>query len=120
MNIYSNALTTNGLIVRKQRNRHNAKENIINISKRGIIAILILCTLLGISGTSVYAATIVWETTVTTEEPTQELMPMIAKGCSSVPGSAYSMYSYIINGNDPRIYTYHLCVAYDPALYPRP
>lgn len=111
-------------------------ENIFKISKRGIIAILTLCMLLSISGTGLNVTAMAAETTATveetavateeittvvveestisteeptvaTEETTPELMPMMARGCSSVPQSAYSMYSYITNGYDPSIYTYH-------------
>ena len=79
-------------------------KNIINISKRGIIAILILCTILGVSGTSVYAATMVGETTVAienitieteetsiiaAEETTPELMPMMASRCGNNDYSDY-------------------------------
>ena len=82
-------------------------KNIFKNIKRGIVAILTLCILLGIVGTCVYATSMLEESTVVTEETTPELMPMMARGCSSVPQSAYSMYSYITNGYDPSIYTYH-------------
>ena len=82
-------------------------ENIFKISKRGIIAILTLCMLLSIAGTGLNVtaiaaatveetvvateeiATVIVEestistenTTVVTEESTQELVPMMARGC---------------------------------------
>jgi len=84
------------------------------------------------------------ETAVATKEPTQEFMPMMAKGCSSVPTN-YSLYypdgriyanvhfDHSHGGMQPHVhvYTWHQgpngcwnssrsCVAYDPALYPRP
>jgi len=58
-------------------------KNIINISKRGIIAILLLCTILGVAGIGVHATAMVEGTTAVTEETTQELMPMMASRCSS-------------------------------------
>ena len=96
-------------------------KNIINISKRGIIAILILCTILGVSGTSVYAATMVGETTVAienitieteetsivaaeetavvTEETTPELMPRMASRCGNkdYDGWKFSTTAYGLN-----------------------
>ncbi len=85
-------------------------KNMINISKRGITAILTLCILLGIAGTCLNVTAmvedtavateetavateetttvVVEETTISTEEPTvatgetvPELMPMMAKMC---------------------------------------
>ncbi len=96
-------------------------KSIIKTSKRGIIVILTLCILSGIIGTCVNVAAMAAETTATveettvttedttvvTEENTQELVPMMARGCNSVPQRAYSMYAYITGGNDPSIYTYH-------------
>ena len=58
-------------------------KNIFKNSKRGIAAILTLCILLGIAGTCVYAASIPEENTAHTEETTQELMPMMARGCEN-------------------------------------
>lgn len=60
--------------------------------------------------------TVTEETTVAAEEITQELMPEMARGCGTVPQSAYSMYSYITKGYDPSIYTYH---EYSNTSYPR-
>ena len=81
-------------------------KKIFNNSKRGMAVILTLCILIGIAGTCVHAA-VVDETTQVADEPTQELMPMMANGCSSVPQRAYDMYSYITSGNDPSIYRHH-------------
>ena len=36
-----------------------------------------------------------------------ELQPMSANGCGEAPQVAYSMYDYIMAGNDPSIYRYH-------------
>jgi len=68
-------------------------KNIFKIGKCGIAAILTLCILLGITGTSVYAASIAEETTVQ-EVNEQELEPMTAMRCISFP-------SY--PGNDPTV-----------------
>ncbi len=77
-------------------------ENIFKISKRGIIAILTFCILLGIAGTCVNVTAMAAETTATveetavatekptvaiedttvvTEESTQELVPRMATRC---------------------------------------
>ncbi len=56
-------------------------ENIFKISKRGIIAILTLCILLGIVGTCVTVTAMAEETTVAADETTQELVPMMASMC---------------------------------------
>lgn len=45
----------------------------------------------------------------------QELVPAMANACGSIPQRAYSMYSYIVSGNDPSIYTYH---EYENTSYP--
>jgi hypothetical protein len=100
-----NISTTNHKTERKTK-----MENIFKICKRGIIAILTLCILLGIAGaglnvTAMAAETtatveetavateeittvVVEESTISTEEPTvateentQELVPMMARGC---------------------------------------
>ena len=65
-------------------------KNIFKNSKRGIAAIFTLCILLGIAGTCVYAASIPEVNTVSTEEKTQELMPMMASACND--------YSNILRG----------------------
>jgi len=44
---------------------------------------------------------------IETSVATEELQPLMARGCNSVPGSAYSMYTHIVNGGDTSIYTYH-------------
>ena len=82
-------------------------KNIFKISKRGIIAIFTLCILFCTVGNGVHAAIEEDTTAVAAVETTQELMPMMARGCGAVPQSAYSMYSYITNGYDTSIYTYH-------------
>ena len=68
-------------------------ENIFKAGKRGIIATLTLCMLLGIAGTclsvtAMAATATVEETAVSTENATvvidetiQELVPMMARGC---------------------------------------
>ena len=58
-------------------------KNIFKNIKRGIVAILTLCILLGIAGTCVYATSMLEESTVVTEETTPELMPMMASGCEN-------------------------------------
>ena len=59
-------------------------KNIFKTSKRSIAAILTLCILLGIAGTCVYAASAMTEETViVTEEPTQELVPVMARACGN-------------------------------------
>ena len=84
-------------------------ENIFKISKRGIIATLVLCILLGIAGTCLNVTAMAEENTeetavateeittvvveestiftekpiVATEETTPELMPMMASGCEN-------------------------------------
>lgn len=80
-------------------------ENIFKISKRGIIAILTLCILLGIAGACLNVSAMAAETTATvegttaivaeeitmpkeddtvaTEAITPELMPMMARGCEN-------------------------------------
>ena len=121
-----------GITTQKKKKGQKMKK-IFNNSKRGISAILTLCILLGIAGTCLNVTAMAEENTeetavateeittvvveestiftekpiVATEETTPELMPMMARGCNSVPQSAYSMYSYITNGYDPSIYTYH-------------
>ena len=85
-------------------------KNIFKISKRGTIAILALCILFGIVGTCLNVAAIEEDTTAATDETTavaaekiialsteeatvsadettQELVPMIARGCD---GNEYS------------------------------
>ena len=57
-------------------------KKIFNSSKRGIAVILTMCILIGIAGTCVHAA-VVDETTQVSDEPTQELMPMMASGCEN-------------------------------------
>ena len=96
-------------------------KNIFKISKRGIIAILTLCILLGNAGTCINVAAMAAETTasveetaVATDKTTQELMPMMARMCydyntvddcmrdiSSTYGFDYSLSgnSYTCNGN---------------------
>ena len=105
-------------------------KNIFRTSKCGIAVLLTLCILLGIVGISVHATAMVEETTAVTEEAkvttednitateetSHELLPEMARGCSTVPQSAYSMYSYITRENDPSIYTYH---EYANTSYPR-
>lgn len=39
----------------------------------------------------------------------------MANACGYIPQRAYSMYSYIVSGNDPSIYTYH---EYENTSYP--
>ena len=63
-------------------------KNIIKDSKRGFIAILTLCILLGIAGTRVDVSamaeenqTTTEESTVVTEDAAPELVPMMARGC---------------------------------------
>ena len=64
-------------------------KNLFKTSKRSIAAILTLCILLGIAGTCVYAASVMPEentvvtekTTVSAEETTQELVPVMANQC---------------------------------------
>ena len=53
-------------------------KNIFKTSKRSIAAILTLCILLGVTGTCVYAASVM------SEEITQEFMPMMARACAFV------------------------------------
>lgn len=107
-------------------------KNIINISKRGIATVLTLCILLGVAGTCVYAASAMSvENTVVTEGTTQELSPMMARGCSSLEsylGQYSSQYGYVVNdvkyGSDIPLsngYYYHagqyggslMCFIYD-------
>lgn len=68
-------------------------KNIFKTSKRGIAAILTLCILLGIAGTCVYAASVMpEETTAVTEETTQELVPVMARGCSVDAGTLHELF----------------------------
>ena len=58
-------------------------ENVFKGSKRVIATILTLGILLGFAGTCVYAVSEMPEAnTVVTEEPAQELVPLMARGCS--------------------------------------
>ena len=70
-----------------------------------------LCILLGIAGTCVYAASIPEEDTVHTEETAQELMPMMARGCSNYDYDGYTMNQLkvekrmdIADGQDPHFH----------------
>lgn len=89
-------------------------ENFFKTSNRGIIAILTLCILLGISGTGVHATAMTEESPVVTDENTQELVPVMARMCydyhtvddcmrdiSSIYGFSYSPSgnSYTCSGN---------------------
>ena len=94
----------------KKTERKTKMKNIFKISKRGIIVILTLCIILGIAGTCLNVAAMAEETIVSTEEfavstkkvamaigetttvaaeeievvseePTSELMPMMAREC---------------------------------------
>ena len=86
-------------------------KKIFNNSKRGIAVILTLCILIGIAGTCVHAA-VVDETTQVTDEPTQELMPMMASRCNDYwagqPSNAKLVStSYLTqNGVDPHSLKY--------------
>ena len=66
-------------------------KNIFKNSKRGIAAILTLCILICVAGTCVYAASIPEENTAHTEETAQELMPIMARGCSNYDYDGYTM-----------------------------
>ena len=95
--------------------RKISMKNFFKNSKRSIAAIVTLCILLGITGIGAYATAMSEETTIVTEGNIQELAPMMARACGSVPQSAYAMYSYIINGGDTSIYISH---AYDNVSSP--
>ena len=53
-------------------------KNLFKTSKRSIAAILTPCTLLGVAGICVYAASVM------SEETTQEFMPMMARAYAFV------------------------------------
>jgi hypothetical protein len=89
-------------------------KNIFTASKCGIAMLLALCILLGIAGTGVHATAMTAESTVVTDENTQELVPVMAKMCydchtvddcmrdiSSIYGFSYSPSgnSYTCSGN---------------------
>ena len=105
-------------------------KNIIKTNKRGIIAILTLCMLLNTIGICAYATAVpednmatsedttlvVEETVVATEEPiivteenvvvteenTQELMPMMARGCGSANNALVQLFGpgYTVTSTD--------------------
>ena len=78
-------------------------KNIFKTGKRSIAAILTVCILLGISGICVYAgAAITEETATVTEETTQELVPVMARGCKPTTLSGWmdkysSIYGFTYN-----------------------
>jgi hypothetical protein len=83
-------------------------KNLFKTGKRGIAAILTLCILLGIAGTCVYAASAMpEETTSVTEGTTQELVPVLARGCTGtyIPGSWSIDESYRGSSIDYVLYT---------------
>ena len=96
-------------------------KSIFRNSKHGIAAVLTLCIILGIAGTCVNIAVMAEEPTVATDETTAvaaeeitiateesavesgetvpELVPKMARGCSSVPQSAYSFPDFRSDGS---------------------
>lgn len=72
--------------MKKQVKSKTKLKKLYKNSNHGIAAILTLCILLGIVGIGVHAT----ETTIATEENTQELVPLMAQACS--------YHHYVVNG----------------------
>ena len=79
-------------------------ENIFKGSNRVIATILTLGILLGFAGTYVYAVSEMPEAnTVVTEEPAQELVPLMARGCGYT--SVNQMQHLVVSGQAPSAVT---------------